>query len=105
MGDRDEFKTLIVDDTKYRTRLTRKFGSRKPWVPADSDRVAAYIPGVICRVFVSPGPRVRRGDPLVVLEAMKMQNTINAPRDGTVKTIAVKKGEIVPKGHVLVELS
>jgi biotin carboxyl carrier protein len=99
----DELDTLVVDDTGYRTRLTRKFRERKPWRPAGDSRVLAYIPGIVRKVYVSRGQRVKRGDPLLVLEAMKMQNTVDAPRDGLIRVLAVGSGSIVTKGQLLIE--
>ena len=53
---------------------------------------------------MSRGQRVKHGDPLLVLEAMKMQNTVDAPRDGLVRVVAVGAGSVVTKGQLLVEL-
>jgi len=59
------------------------------------------IPGKIMKVMVKPGQSVKKGDDLFILEAMKMENRIFAPRDGVVKEIAVKKGDILPSGSRL----
>ncbi len=99
-----DLKTLHVDGTDYRTRLTRKFGLRKPWTPADPNVITAYIPGVIKQIGAVNGQRVHQGDALFVLEAMKMQNTVVAPRDGVVRRVAVREADIVTKGQVLLEL-
>ena len=60
--------------------------------------------GAILTVLVKPGDSVKQGQPLVVLEAMKMENQITAPVAGTVKSVDVKEGESVGEGHVLVVL-
>ena len=49
------------------------------------------------------GQAVNEDDPLVILEAMKMENVITSPRDGIIKNISVEKGEAVDKKHVLIE--
>ena len=61
----------------------------------------APMPGLIYDIQVSEGQTVRKGDPLIILEAMKMENIIKAPADGTVKVIKVKKGDSVEKNQVL----
>jgi len=62
------------------------------------------MPGVVTRVAVSAGEAVRKGQPLVVLEAMKMEHVIRAPRDGKVRRVAVGAGEMVNGGIPLVEM-
>jgi biotin carboxyl carrier protein len=63
----------------------------------------APMPGLVVRVQVQPGEQVAAGDPLVVLEAMKMENELKAGAPGTVKSVRVAAGEAVEKGQVLVE--
>jgi biotin carboxyl carrier protein len=62
------------------------------------------MPGVILEVLVTAGDQVRHGDPVLVLEAMKMRNTIRSPRDGLVIEIAVTAGQPVGPGDLLVRL-
>ncbi len=66
--------------------------------------VKAPMPGLVVRVGVEPGQPVRRGDVLVVLQAMKMENELSAPRDGTVREVRVKPGQAVEHGEVLAVL-
>jgi acetyl-CoA/propionyl-CoA carboxylase biotin carboxyl carrier protein len=58
--------------------------------------------GTILKVLVAPGDEVAAGDPLIVLEAMKMETTISAPRNGTVTSIGVEAGATAGAGQVLV---
>lgn len=95
-------KTLVIDDTAYRTAHTAKFALRKPYAPPNIRQVTAFIPGLILEVRVRPGQKVTRGQPLLVLEAMKMRNDVVAPLDGTVKSLEVEKGQVVAKGQILV---
>ena len=67
-------------------------------------RVKAPIPGQIVRVFVEPGRAVEPGEPLLVLEAMKMENEILAPRAGTVAAVNVAPGRGVALGELLLEI-
>jgi biotin carboxyl carrier protein len=103
MREPENFKTLVVDDTAYPTRYTSKFASRKVYVPGNTREVAARLPGAIQRIYATRGQQVKRGDPLLVLEAMKMANDVAAPRDGVIKEIHVAAGAMVVKGQVLIE--
>jgi biotin carboxyl carrier protein len=62
------------------------------------------LPGVIIDVKVNVGDMVKKGDTVVILEAMKMENNINADRDGKVVSIEVAKGDTVADGAALVVL-
>lgn len=72
--------------------------------PAGATAVNAPMPGNINAVNVTVGQAVKKGDNLVILEAMKMENEIKAPADGTVASIAVTKGQTVNTGDLLVSL-
>jgi biotin carboxyl carrier protein len=98
------WEILYVQDTRYKTLLTKKFRERKHYEPANPKLLLAFIPGTIQSVFVKPGQKVKKGDKLVGLEAMKMINEILAPFNGVVAKVNVKVGERVPKNEVLVEL-
>jgi biotin carboxyl carrier protein len=66
--------------------------------------VRAPIPGRVVRVMVKPGDVVAAGRGVVVLEAMKMENELRAPRDGTVKVVSCAEGSAVETGQTLVTL-
>lgn len=104
MDEREKFRTLIVDETVYKTRLSRKYLERKPAGRPELDVVHAVIPGTILSVDVEPGRRVKRGDRLAVLEAMKMKNPVLAPRNGRIQEVAVRVGEVVTKHQKLFSL-
>ena len=63
----------------------------------------APMPGLIIDLKVKTGDKVKAGDPLLVLEAMKMENILKSPGDGMVKKVKVEKGNSVEKGQVLIE--
>ena len=63
------------------------------------------MPGNILAVNVSVGSDVKRGDILMILEAMKMENEIVAPKDGTLTSVCVSKGQVVETGAVLCTLA
>jgi len=67
-------------------------------------RVKAPIPGIITRVMVKKGQEVKIGTPLLILEAMKMENEIRAPRTGVVASLPVSEGQTVLREQVLAEV-
>jgi biotin carboxyl carrier protein len=70
---------------------------------AKVNTVKAPMPGLIIDLRVKAGDTVKEGDPLLVLEAMKMENIIKAHGDGTVKQVKIKKGDSVEKNQVLID--
>jgi biotin carboxyl carrier protein len=65
--------------------------------------IKAPMPGLILEISVAVGQEVKENDPLLILEAMKMENSFLSPRDGVIKSIAVEKGHAVDKGQLLIE--
>ena len=72
-----------------------------PAVPAGGEKITAPMPGTILAVNVANGSAVKKGDVLMILEAMKMENEIMAPCDGAVTSVAVTKGASVESGTLL----
>ncbi|MVM34435.1 biotin/lipoyl-binding protein [Spirosoma sp. HMF4905] len=72
---------------------------------AKINELKAPMPGLIVGISVQPGDVVAKGDSLLILEAMKMENMLKAPGDATIKTIRIGKGDRVEKGQVLVEFA
>ncbi len=67
--------------------------------------VEAPMPGNILKVNAAVGQKVKSGEALVILEAMKMENEIVSPRDGVIASVNVKKGDSVEAGQVLITLN
>lgn len=99
-----KYETLVIDNVKYKTTLTNKYINRKPYAEKVIGNMTAFIPGTIIEVFVKQGQHVEEGDPLVILEAMKMHNEIRAPFAGEVKQLLVESGQHVSKNQLLVEV-
>jgi 3-methylcrotonyl-CoA carboxylase alpha subunit len=77
--------------------------------PAGADvqggRLTAPMPGRVVQLLTAAGEAVRQGQPLIVIEAMKMEHTISAPRDGTVETLRYAVGDLVEEGAELIALA
>jgi biotin carboxyl carrier protein len=73
-------------------------------VEAGAGAVLSIMPGKIVRILVEPGQAVEEGEPVCVLEAMKMENELQARQSGTVEAIHVKVGQDVEKDQVLIEI-
>lgn len=72
-----------------------------PAAPAGGEKITAPMPGTILAVNVANGSAVKKGDVLMILEAMKMENEIMAPCDGAVTSVSVTKGAAVESGTLL----
>jgi len=98
------FSSINIDGVKYKTLLTEKFKHRKPYVETNLNIMTAFIPGTIVDVYIKEGKKVKEGDTLLILEAMKMRNVIQAPYTGSIKKLYVQKGDLVSKNQALVEM-
>jgi biotin carboxyl carrier protein len=104
MSTTDKPEFLNINNILYQTRISSKFKNRSKYKPADPRLVLSFIPGTILEIFVSPGQSVKKGELLLILEAMKMQNKLKCNMDGKIKSVAVKSGDKVSKGALLLEL-
>ena len=92
MNKKDTLGFLNIDTSLYQTRISSKFENRKPYQPADPKIILSFIPGTVLNIFIKSGQVVKKGEILMILDAMKMQNKLKCNMDGKVKSIAVKKG-------------
>ncbi len=86
-----------------RHRLLKKFASAAHTGHSHAD-LKASMPGLVVRVIAEAGSAVKKGEPVLILEAMKMENEMRAPIDGAVRSIRVKPGQAVEKGELLMVL-
>lgn len=82
----------LIKDLGFEVGLTKQVNAIK-----------APMPGLILEINVVVGQTVKENDPLLILEAMKMENSFLSPRDGVIKSIAANKGDAVDKGQLLIE--
>jgi len=66
--------------------------------------IKAPMPGLVRRIDVAPGQEIKEGDPILILEAMKMENVLKSPGEGRIAKVLVSEGAPVEKGQVLVEV-
>jgi 3-methylcrotonyl-CoA carboxylase alpha subunit len=85
------------------TLAEEREGARAPHRP-EGGGLEAPMPGRVAVVHVAPGQRVARGQELLVVEAMKMENALRAPRDGVVRAVHVSPGDMVAPGRPLLEM-
>lgn len=104
MKNKEKMGLLNIDSTLYKTRISRKFEARTPYKAGNPKYILSFIPGTVLDILVKTGQSVRKGDDLMLLDAMKMQNQLKSTIDGKVKIIPVKKGDKVSKGTVLMVL-
>jgi acetyl/propionyl-CoA carboxylase alpha subunit len=93
---------LSWDGVTYTLEEERE--GRRPSHRHDPGALEAPMPGRVAAVKAFPGQRVAKGEELVVVEAMKMENALRAPRDGVVRAVHVAAGNMVAPGRALVEL-
>jgi biotin carboxyl carrier protein len=99
-----EYISFQMEDITFKTLPNRTFLSRSPYKPKDLKKITAFIPGTITKVFVKDNQKVKAGEKLLALQAMKMDNHLISPLTTTIKKILVKQGDRVTKNQVLVEL-
>ena len=96
---------LSIDGENYTLQLERDVSSKsKSGKQQKGDSVASPMPGLLVKIPFSAGDKVKAGETLAIVEAMKMQNELPAPRDGIIKKINGKEGEQVDALQVIVEL-
>jgi biotin carboxyl carrier protein len=104
-------KTLVVkiNSVKMSLQLKDKYDELLHTLGLDNlaqkkvNDVKAPMPGMVLNILVNEGDAVKKGDALLVLEAMKMENILKSPSDGTIKKIAAVKGTAVEKNQLLIQ--
>jgi len=95
---------LNIDGTEYKTIVPENFFQRHGWQMKDEALICSFISGIILKIYVKVGQEVKKGDKLLVLEAMKMKNRVLAPRAGKIISVQVKEGENVKKEQPLLKM-
>jgi biotin carboxyl carrier protein len=104
--ERDGTYQILLDGKLYEGQVLDErallMANRKGGIKANTGDVVSPMPGLIVEALVSVGDSVQEGQSVVILESMKMQNELKAPRSGRVTTVNASKGQTVDKGAVLV---
>ena len=96
---------LEINGTVYKTTLPKYFQQNKKWKPKDLGEINSLITGSIKSIFVKPGDTVKKGDCLLLLEAMKMNNEILSPIDGVIQDVFVTENSNVSKGVLMMKIT
>jgi biotin carboxyl carrier protein len=99
-----EFISFQMEHIAFKTLPNRTFLLRKPYKVDNPKKITAFIPGTIVKVYVKENHKVKEGETLLDLQAMKMNNHLLSPVNTVVKKIYVKQGDRVTKNQLLVEL-
>lgn len=106
----EEKKMVVkINNTSYTLDIKDKYDELLHSLGLDSlaakkvNDIKAPMPGMVLNILVAEGQEVKKGDPLIVLEAMKMENILKSPTDGVIKKIAIKKGIAVEKNQLLIQ--
>jgi biotin carboxyl carrier protein len=99
-----EYQVFTINSGRYLTLLTRKFEKRKEWKRSNPKEIYSFIPGSIIEIYAKPGQKMKAGEVILTLEAMKMYNKVEMPMDGVIKKINVKKGDRIPKNLLMVTI-
>jgi biotin carboxyl carrier protein len=94
-----------ADGERHEVRVERPGRPRRAASRAHMEALSVPMPARVVKVLVTPGQKVGRGDVLVTLEAMKMEMPLRAPRDGTVRSVGCREGDLVQPGAPIVELT
>lgn len=101
---------ILVNGIKQEVAIKDKYDALLSQLGMDklmtskNNTIKAPMPGLVLRIMAKVGDQVKKGDALLVLEAMKMENVIKADGDGVVKRIAVEPKQVVEKNTLLIEL-
>ena len=95
---------LIVQGAQYETTYTKKYRNRKTWKMPNLNFINSFIPGTVVDVLVKPGQKVKQGETLMILDAMKMYNNVLMPFDGEVVKINVEPKDKVAKNQAMIEI-
>ena len=106
----DEKKMAVkINNTPYTLDIKDKYDELLHSLGLDNlaikkvNDIKAPMPGMVLNILVSEGQEVKKGDALIILEAMKMENILKSPTDGVIKKIAVNKGVAVEKNQLLIQ--
>jgi len=99
-----KYQVINIENTKYRTTIPQKYLKKKPYKPKNPKEIYAFIPGTILKIYVKKNDKVKKGDKLLVLTAMKMNNELLSPIDGIIEGVFIKENDAVGKSQMLIKI-
>jgi biotin carboxyl carrier protein len=109
--NRDEKTVSVkVNNVLYTVSVKDRYDALLKEIGIDStgnktvNDIKAPMPGMVLKVIVESGQKIQKGDAMLILEAMKMENILKAPSDGIIKKIHILKGDKVEKNQVLIKM-
>lgn len=99
-----KYQVFTVNNARYLTLTTKKFDNRKIWQKLDPKEICSIIPGSVIDIFAKPGQKLKAGEVVLILDAMKMYTKVTMPMDGVIKSVNVAKGDRVPKDMVMISI-
>jgi len=110
MLDSDNKKAVLrINGRKYAVSLEDKFDQLLKDLGLEGlavkkvSEIKSPMPGLVLDIFVKPGDTIKKGDQVLVLEAMKMENILKSQTDAVVKSVEIEKGVAVEKGQILIK--
>lgn len=95
-----QYREIIIKDQSVKTKVITKIKADKK----NPSHIGATMPGTVLKTLVEIGEKVKKGDHLIITEAMKMETTVQAPFDGVIQDIYVSSGEAIQARDLLIEL-
>ena len=99
-----KYQVLVVNSARYLTLTTTKYDRRKMWQKKDHKEIRSIIPGSVIEIFATPGQKMKGGEVLLILDAMKMYTKVEMPFDGVILSVNVEKGDRIPKDAVMITI-
>lgn len=105
MSTMENVEVLELPGGQYETQLSVKYRNKVAYRHVSPYCMEAFMPGTIREICVKVGDKVSKGQKVMVLDAMKMDNELLSPVDGVVKSIGVEVGKSIPKHQLLIEFA
>jgi 3-methylcrotonyl-CoA carboxylase alpha subunit len=96
--------SVFIDGEVFELEVLERVDGRRSGGGSELGALSAPMPATVAKILVAPGRTVTRGEPLLILDAMKMELSIRAPRDGVITAIRCAEGDLVQPGIPLLEL-